>query len=180
MDKRRLHMSVLAGILVLALVIGLAAGFMPMQAEAATSGELKAQLDALEKEKDISKDILIEAIESALVSAYKKRETKVSRILFACKCAGQPNVTHVQGDVKTCFFRLLYNTVPALDCGVGKLKLNGDTGSNICIANLFGFHDLEHNNMRIGHGAVVDQIVLTHQRVTFVSQDLIFCHVVPP
>ena len=27
---------------------------------------------ALEKEKDISKDILIEAIESALVSAYKK------------------------------------------------------------------------------------------------------------
>ena len=57
---------------------------------------------------------------------------------------------------------------------------DGDTGSNICIANLFGFHDLEHNNMRIGHGAVVDQIVLTHQRVTFVSQDLIFCHVVPP
>lgn len=29
-------------------------------------------IDALEKEKDISKDILIEAIESALVSAYKK------------------------------------------------------------------------------------------------------------
>ena len=29
-------------------------------------------IEALEKEKDISKDILIEAIESALVSAYKK------------------------------------------------------------------------------------------------------------
>ena len=29
-------------------------------------------IDALVKEKDISKDILIEAIESALVSAYKK------------------------------------------------------------------------------------------------------------
>ena len=51
MDKRRLHMSVLAGILVLALVIGLAAGFMPMQAEAATSGELKAQLDSLKLQK---------------------------------------------------------------------------------------------------------------------------------
>ena len=29
-------------------------------------------IDALEKEKEISKDILIKAIESALVSAYKK------------------------------------------------------------------------------------------------------------
>ena len=47
MDKRKLHISVLAGILALALVIGLAAGFVPTPAEAATSGELKAQLDAL-------------------------------------------------------------------------------------------------------------------------------------
>jgi len=44
-------MSVLAGILVLALVIGLAAGFLPMTAEAATSSELKAQLNALKKDK---------------------------------------------------------------------------------------------------------------------------------
>ena len=51
MDKRRLHMSVLAGILALALVIGLAAGFLPMTAEAATSSELKAQLNALKKDK---------------------------------------------------------------------------------------------------------------------------------
>jgi len=51
MDKRKLHMSVLAGILVLALVIGLAAGFLPMTAEAATSSELKAQLNALKKDK---------------------------------------------------------------------------------------------------------------------------------
>ena len=34
--------------------------------------ELILAMDDLEKERDISKDLLIEAIESALVSAYKK------------------------------------------------------------------------------------------------------------
>lgn len=51
MDKRKLRTSVLAGILVLALVLGLATGFMSMSAEAATSSELKAQLDALKSQK---------------------------------------------------------------------------------------------------------------------------------
>lgn len=44
-------MSVLAGILALALVIGLASGIMPMSAKAATSSELKVQLDALKQQK---------------------------------------------------------------------------------------------------------------------------------
>ena len=47
MDKRKIHISVLAGILVLALIVGLTAGFLPTSVEAATSSELKAQLDAL-------------------------------------------------------------------------------------------------------------------------------------
>ena len=51
MDKRRLKVSVLAGILTLALVLGLAAGFMPTTAQAATSSELKAQLNNLKKPK---------------------------------------------------------------------------------------------------------------------------------
>ena len=34
--------------------------------------EFISAIEALEKEKQISKDLLIEAIESALVSAYKK------------------------------------------------------------------------------------------------------------
>lgn len=50
MNKRNLHVSVLAGILALALVLGLAAGFMPMQADAARSDELKAQLNALQSQ----------------------------------------------------------------------------------------------------------------------------------
>ena len=47
MDKRKIHMSVLVGILALALVVGLTAGFLSTPVEAATSSELKAQLDAL-------------------------------------------------------------------------------------------------------------------------------------
>ena len=47
MDKRKIHISVLVGILVLALIAGLTAGFLPTSVEAATSSELKAQLDAL-------------------------------------------------------------------------------------------------------------------------------------
>ena len=51
MDKRKLHMSVLAGMLALALVLGLAAGFLPTTANAATSSELKAQLNNLKQQK---------------------------------------------------------------------------------------------------------------------------------
>ena len=51
MDKRKLKISLLAGILTLALVLGLAAGFMPTTVEAATSSELKAQLNNLKKQK---------------------------------------------------------------------------------------------------------------------------------
>ena len=49
MDKRKLHLPVLAGILALTLVIGLAS-ILPMQAEAARSDELKAQLNALQSQ----------------------------------------------------------------------------------------------------------------------------------
>ena len=47
MDKRKIHISVLVVILALSLVIGLTVGFLSTPVEAATSSELKAQLDAL-------------------------------------------------------------------------------------------------------------------------------------
>ena len=50
MDKRKRTKSILAGVLALVLVIGLAAGFMPATAHAVTSGELKAQLNALQQQ----------------------------------------------------------------------------------------------------------------------------------
>ena len=51
MDKRKRHMSVLAGILALALVMGLAAGFLPATAQALSSSELKQQLKVLQQQK---------------------------------------------------------------------------------------------------------------------------------
>lgn len=50
MDKRKLCASVLAGALVLALLLSLVAGFIPT-VHAATSSELKVQLDALKSQK---------------------------------------------------------------------------------------------------------------------------------
>ena len=47
MDKRKVSVPLLAGILALALVISLAAAFFPTTAQAASSGELKVQLDHL-------------------------------------------------------------------------------------------------------------------------------------
>ena len=52
MDKRKLHMPVLAGILAFAMVLGLFAGFLPTKVDAASSSELKAQLDALEQQSE--------------------------------------------------------------------------------------------------------------------------------
>ena len=49
MDKRKLHASVLAGILALALLIGLVTGYAPA-AQAATSAELRAQLNSLQSQ----------------------------------------------------------------------------------------------------------------------------------
>ena len=51
MDKRKKLISFLAGLMALIMLLGLIAGFIPT-AHAATSGELKEQLDALQEEKD--------------------------------------------------------------------------------------------------------------------------------
>ena len=52
MDKRRkLLISILAGIMALVMLLGLIAGFIPTTAHAVTSSELKIQLDGLKEEK---------------------------------------------------------------------------------------------------------------------------------
>ena len=51
---------------------------------------------------------------------------------------------------------------------IRKLQLNGYPRCHIQILHLLGFEDLQHNNVGIGHRAVIDQIVLTHQRMAFV------------
>ena len=51
MDKKKKRTSLLAGLLALVLVLGLIAGFLPTQADAYSSSELKQQLNALKQEK---------------------------------------------------------------------------------------------------------------------------------
>ena len=50
MEKRKLLISILAGLMALVMILGLIAGFIPT-AHAATSSELKVELDALKEEK---------------------------------------------------------------------------------------------------------------------------------
>ena len=76
MDKRKLRVSLLAGILALALVLGLAAGFMPTTVEAATSSELKAQLNNLKKQKSA-----IEAEIKNLKNQIKENGTEIERMV---------------------------------------------------------------------------------------------------
>ena len=51
MDKRKKYTSVLAGLLALVLVLGLAAAFLPASAQALSSSELKKQLNSLKQQK---------------------------------------------------------------------------------------------------------------------------------
>ena len=51
MDKRKLIVSILAGLLALVMVFGLVASFIPTQASAAKSSEIKKQLDSLKEDK---------------------------------------------------------------------------------------------------------------------------------
>ena len=51
MDKRKLFVSILAGIMALVMLLGLIAGFIPTTAQAAKSSELKAQLEKMKEEK---------------------------------------------------------------------------------------------------------------------------------
>ena len=76
MDKRKFRISVIAGILTLALVLGLAAGFMPTTAEAATSSELKAQLNNLKKQKSA-----IEAEIKNLKNQIKENGTEIEKMV---------------------------------------------------------------------------------------------------
>ena len=51
MDKRKLFVSILAGIMAAVMLLGLVASFIPTRVSAATSSELKVELDKLKEEK---------------------------------------------------------------------------------------------------------------------------------
>ncbi|ACL74836.1 transcription termination factor NusA [Ruminiclostridium cellulolyticum] len=83
------------------------------------SAELILALEQLEKEKGIKKEIIIEAIEAALISAYKKN--------FGSAMNVKVNIDRVTGDVKVFALRKVAEDpdVEAMDISIGEAaKLN--------------------------------------------------------
>ena len=64
---------------------------------------------------------------------------------------------------------------------VGELELHADLCRDVGILDLLRFKNLQHNDVRVRHRAVVDHIVLAHQGMPLVLQDRLFvCHIEPP
>ena len=72
MDKRKILASLLAAILVLAMLVGLVAGFLPTRTSAASSSELKAQINVLKQQKD--------SLDSQIKGLKKKISANASEI----------------------------------------------------------------------------------------------------
>ncbi len=85
------------------------------------SAELILALEQLEKEKGIKKDIIIEAIEAALISAYKKN--------FGSAMNVKVNIDRVTGDVKVFALRKVAEDpdVEAMDISVGEAAVLNPT-----------------------------------------------------
>ena len=61
--------------------------------------------------------------------------------------------------------------------GGGELQLDADLGGYVHVSHGLGVHDLEQNDVGVCHVAVIDQIVLPAQGMTFIHQgDLFVCH----
>ena len=76
MEKSKRQVSVLAVLLALTLVLSMATGILPMRAEAATSSELKAQLNALQ-----SQNAAISAQLSALRQDLSENNSEIERMV---------------------------------------------------------------------------------------------------
>lgn len=85
------------------------------------SAELILALEQLEKEKGIKKDIIIEAIEAALISAYKKN--------FGSAMNVKVNIDRVTGDVKVFALRKIAEDpdTEAMDISVGEAAILNPT-----------------------------------------------------
>ena len=78
MDKRKLLVSILAGLMALVMLFGLVAGFIPAKAHAAKSSELKKELDELKADKS-KIDAQIKEIKSDIKANNKEMKTMVKQ-----------------------------------------------------------------------------------------------------
>ncbi len=92
-----------------------------MEVDKKMSAELILALEQLEKEKGIKKEIIIEAIEAALISAYKKN--------FGSAMNVKVNIDRVTGDVKVFALRKIAEDpdLEAMDISVGEAAILNPT-----------------------------------------------------
>ena len=94
--------------------------------------------------------------------------------LFTSQSSLEPYTAKVQCGEQAGLFALLDDPVSASGVGIGELKLYRYPGSDISIADFLGFQNLEHNDVAVSHGAVVNQIVFPHQRTALIHKNCIF------
>ena len=95
--------------------------------------------------------------------------------LVICERAVQPHSRHVHGVVEAVLFCLFDHTVAGFQIRVGELKLHGDPRRHVEVLDLLRVEDLHHNDVLVGHAAVIEQVVFPAQRMAFVAQFGRFC-----
>ena len=91
------------------------------------------------------------------------------------KRAVQPHSRHVHGVVQPVLFCLFDHTVAGLQIRIRQLELHGDPRRHVEIFDLLRVEDLHHDDVLVGHAAVIEQVVLAAQRMAFVAQFIRFC-----
>ena len=93
----------------------------------------------------------------------------------------KPYAANIKRGVDAVFFAFLHDSASGLYRRVCQLELHQNARGDIHVTDLLAFQNLKHDDVCIGHGSVIDQIVLPHQRAAFIGQDFIFIrHTIPP
>ena len=88
-------------------------------------------------------------------------------------CSAEPDGCNIHRCPHAVLLGFLDDTLFHTYVGIGLLKLYGYTLCNRQTLVITRFEDLHHNDVRVTHRAVIDDIFLTHQRVTLVFQKVI-------
>ena len=90
--------------------------------------------------------------------------------LFCGQRPLEPYTANIQRRVKPVLFTLFDHAVLGAHIGIGELQLHQHPGGEVEIVLLFGLQDLEHHNVFVGHGAVVNGVILPDQRAALIGQ----------
>ena len=89
---------------------------------------------------------------------------------LAVQRAVQPHGGDIHGRIEAVFFTFLDHTVPSPQIGVSQLELDGHLICHLQAVDGLGRQDLEHDNIFLGHSAVVNQVVFPTQGMPFIGK----------